>query len=322
MLSEYLPDHLPDIESKYVAEYSLIGTIDDTAHPRSVPQTPHTAYIHDNDDDEPAIATRSITDSIDWDAVPNDHDLYQYCGDNDDEDNEEWDRDLVTDYSRIRGAAAHAAYTVPDTDNITDRLRDELADIHDIDDPEAMYEAVYNWPGSKPQIPPPEVAPLVRETITEELHRQIEEGARLIADNWLRAESNTGWHTLINEATIVAEVDGTWYCARPDQIIYPTDESDLRPHLYNLDAKAVVSLHPEHVVQAEAQRRAIDSRVADDADVHAIILQLGVDRGDWSIHSSLDDDWPGDKAWDMFNRRAKSLYNDDLVDAALSLLDN
>ncbi len=310
VLSEYLPEYIDSASSNRHAKYALAGILNDDAHPRSL-RTDHSAYIPANDTD-PALASRSIIHSIDWHSVPEDH-LLAPERNGDGWTPREWDH--ISTYARIRGAAAHELYAAPDAESGAQALRDELTAIKTIDSPAEMHGAVYSWTDS--HMTPPDDLQHLTDTPREVLYRTCKDDARGIADNWSSAAREHSLHTLVNEATIVETIDGTRYCTRPDQIVYTTDSPSLPDGVYPLDAKAVSRIQPAHYLQAEAQRRAINARVADDADVHAILLRLGVERGDWEIHSSIDDDWPGEKAWEMFTRKAETLYDDGLVDVAL-----
>ncbi|WP_435180419.1 hypothetical protein [Halorussus sp. AFM4] len=329
-LVDYFPDYISQ-PCKYVrASVAIQGIIDDEGvFPRDLPGTEYTAYLTD-EDDPPTLGARSIANSIKFYDLPSDHSFHpnnlhrRLANDELKEDDKLNGRDsnLIKEYSRIRGAAAHSLYTasVPESDN-EDFLND-LNDIYDVNNPLEMYESVYEWPGSNPLMTRPDLLQVIDDSPTEALYQSCKDGAWMASDNWDAARREHKWRVLVTEGHIIVEIDGIRYCARPDQIVYIDGSPTLPPGLYTIDAKAVTRLKPDHILQAEAQRRAISSRVADNADVHAIILKLsGAERGEWKIFSSLnDDDWLPDQAWDMFYRRAKTMYEDAYIRTKLRQL--
>lgn len=312
VLEEYLPDYLNGCPNERYAKWCLRGVLNDNARPRSLDGMPYTAYLTNSHATKPALAARSIIHSIDWESLPADHPLApNRTGDGLAPD--EWR--LISEFARIRGKAAHTLQT---TDASWGEVsNDEIGRLEDVEDAEQMYHLVYGWKGSPSPLTPPEELEHVSDTPTEALIEAGKTGAYTAARNWEQAESELGLSTLLNEPSLVVDFDHTRYCSRPDRISIADDSATLTAGLYNVEAKTTVRIQPEHVLQAEAQRRAINARTADGEQAHAVLLRLGSEMGDWEIHTSRDDDWLGDEAWDMFRQQAKNLYSDGRVKAAL-----
>ncbi|NHN60463.1 MULTISPECIES: hypothetical protein [Halorussus] len=314
MLSNYLPDEYED--GDLYLRSTLSGHIDSQLHARPVPGNTHlSAYPRESPINKPALSARSITDTIDWHSLPDNHRLKPDThGDGYTPD--EWQ--LVREYSRIRGAAAHALHSTYDAEEAAKALRDELDALNDADDPDAMLDVVHRWDGSH-RVTSPEDADVLGKTPVDALLEAAEDGAHICADNWDMASREHGMDALAVEPTIPEEVDGVTYCPCPDETVAIIDSDTLPDGVYTVDGKTGKSIKPAHIVQAEAQRRALDERLYD--DVHGLILRLGPERGNWSILSSHDDDWLADEAWTLFLRKAEKLYDDTHVQAGLRRLE-
>lgn len=314
MLYEYLPDEYEEGDPYLRATIS--GYIDSELHARPVPgATRLSAYLPTSDTGKPVLSARSIADTIDWHSLPDEH---PFSPENHGDGYAPAEWRLVREYSRIRGIAAHALHATHDAEDAANALRDELAALDDVDDPSAMLDVIHRWPGAH-RVAPPEEVDVLNKTPRDALENSLKDGARICGDNWDMAAREHDWGVLGVEPSIPEEVDGVAYCPCPDEVVAITDSDALSEGIYNLDAKTGPRIKPAHIVQAEAQRRALDERLYD--DVHGLILRLGPERGDWSILTSHDDDWLADTAWSLFSRRAETLYDDTRVQAGLRRLE-
>lgn len=311
MLSQYLPDA---DEGEPFLKARLIGYIDSQLHARSVPGIDLSAYIPGTEYEQPILSARSITDTIDWRSLPDDHPLSpDSTGDGFSPG--EWR--LIREYSRIRGSTAHALHSALGAEEAADVLHSELADLKDVEDPDDMLEAVHRWRGAH-RVKPPEEVEVLDRSATDALVNAAKRGARFCGDNWDIIAREHDMTVLVDEPTIPEEVDGVPYCPCPDEVVSIPDSDVLPPAIYALDGKTGPRIKPAHIVQAEAQRRALDERLH--APVHGLILRLGDERGDWDILASHDDEWPCDEAWKLFKRKAEQLYDDGRVQARLDQL--
>lgn len=316
MLTDYIPDGYGGQLGDHLARAHLRGRLDDiNSEPRSLRHNNLTAYI--SEFNHPALSARCIVDSIDWHSLPETHQL-KPKRDGTGWTPHEWD--LISTYARIRGSAAHALQSAPADKEASQTLQEEITKLEHVDNPDEMYRVVSEWSGSRDMMPPDGLQ-TINQTPTQELINTCKDETRCIEDNWHRAARHHNIHPLLNEARIIVKIDDVLYCSSPDQISHINDSPQLPPAMYNIDAKSTEKIHPKHIIQAETQRRAVASRVSEDEPVHAILIRLGLEKEDWDIHTSLDDDWPAEKAWDMFRRRAETLYNDGLVQAELSQLE-
>lgn len=322
MLDDYIPAYVSDHVGTFgahTAKYALEGIIhDSSAEPRKLPHHNNlSAYSSDKHD--PALSARSIVDSIDWHNLPDNHILSpELTGDG----FSPTDWDIIRKYARTRGTGAHILRSTDDTSEATLKFNKEMETLlNDIDDVEYMHQIVHRWQGSTEELMSPDILDAMGDTPSNALQNACKEESRFAADNWKHAELELRFRLVLDEAQIVNTVDGTRYAAKPDRISYLNEPTNNLPSgLYNIDGKVTERIKPKHVVQAEAQRRIIDSITNSDATVHAAVLRLGTELGSWDIHSSHDDDWPAEQAWEMFQSRAETLYNDGLVQAALSKL--
>lgn len=309
MLSKYLPDRYSEDEPFLKA--LLIGYIDSELYAQSVPETDLSAYISDSKHERPILSARSITDAIDWYSLPDDH-PFSPDSNGDGFTPDEWQ--LVREFSRIRGSTAHGLHSILGAEEAAEVLDSELAALEDVENPETMLEAVHRWPGAN-RVKPPEEVEVLDRGATDVLKSTAKSGARFAGDNWDIINREHDMTVLVDEPTIPEEVDGVPFCPCPDEVVSIPDSDALPPAIYTLDGKTGPHIKPAHIVQAEAQRRALDERLH--APVHGLILRLGDERGDWDILASTDDDWLTDKAWELFRRKAEQLYDDGRVQARL-----
>lgn len=319
MLKHYLPHYLDNIKREQAARYAIEGIIHDSdaqshklTKARKDEITAYTCEKH-----PPALSAPSIIKFVDWYALPENHPLYP-SRDGSGFAPEDWR--LIGKYADIRGTAAHIRQAAESPEESSRRIHEETAELKRIDKFEQMYTAVRDWSGTVEMMPLDALRSLGDDP-TEHLIDRCKDESLHISENWHQAAQHHSVHPILSEARLIVKIDGVLYCACPDQIAYVTDSPRLPPAMYSIDGKAVERIQPEHIAQAEAQRRAVETRVADDEPVHAILIRLGVGRDDWDIHSSTSDDWMGDEAWQIFKQKAEVLYDDGRVQADMGLID-
>lgn len=305
MLVDYLPNHLANDDfwhKPILAKRGIRATLNDEMYPSQVPETQKNAYAP-TDGREPALSTRTIIDSINWNHVPDGKLKRRHQSSSNDSDLNAEEVDLVCEYARIRGKAAHSyrSHRHPDPKEPIEVLHNELDQLSDVDDPDAMYRAVYNWNDTVTRMNHPDN---VNDT-TEALRSTAESDSIEIESVWRAAVEDLGLETITHEPPIVANVEETRYGTRPDEVSYTLDDSPLYPGVYNVEAKTTTNIRAKHIIQAEVQRRAVDARLGD--DVHGIILHLNTDG--YNTLSSHDDDWPCSEAWRLFQTNADDEYD-------------
>ena len=319
MIRDYIPDYAGDITSNRVAKYAIQGLINDSdalshqlTRGKNDDLTAYTSSKH-----TPALSAPSIIKFVDWYSLPNDHPLYP-SRDGSGIAPEDWR--LISKYAEIRGRAAHIRQTADSSDEASNRIHAETAKLKRIDKFERMYRAVRDWSGTVDMMPLDGLKSL-GDNPTDNLIDRCKSESLHISENWHHAAQHHSIRPIVSEARVIVEIDGILYCACPDQIAHVTDSPRLPAAMYTIDGKATERIRAKHIAQAEAQRRAVESRVADGEAVHAILIRLGVEYDDWDIHTSLDDDWMGEEAWQIFQQKAEVLYEDGRVQAELGLID-
>ena len=150
----------------------------------------------------------------------------------------------------------------------------------------------------------------------DELRETIWDEADWCAQNVRKVERGLNLRNLLTETLLVDTVDGVPLAVKPDAIKY-ADE------IFLTEVKATRILKPEHIVQTEVYRRAVDERLA--KSPHALIFRVDVDNCE-VIHLAPDSQLSS-TAWEKFRQRAgipdgdEGVYTEDLVRIIRNQLD-
>lgn len=311
MLSQYVPDDYVGSDRAYICEVYLNahskrivsrGRLNQLAARYYAIQTP-------TGDIENVLAGTTITGEIDYAALPPDH-PYHRSHDASGHHPDDWP--LIRYYAQKRGILLHH-HILHDHVPLEERAEQLLATTPDDATHEDVQQAVAEWPHA-PRVPPPS-----EDHAHDDCQRALAEyadiEARKAARNWgeIADTLNTRWIT--DEQLVLGETaDSHVYGGEIDRLT-AVERGPVLPSLYVLDFKLAREWHPRHLLQAEAYRRAL----ADDLPgIDAAVVRLGVEEGDSEIITSHDDAWDEKELWDIFCRRADSLYEDSLYQVALA----
>jgi hypothetical protein len=310
MLSKYTPDRYSGSDAQYIRNVHLQQHDEAVVHRGRLSQLSSSYYCVETltGDHENILAATTIRDEIDWAALPEPH---PYHRSHEASGQHPTDWPLIRWYSRKRGILLHN-YCLRDGKQITGRSKDLLATPTDGHSHHDVQVAVSSWQHA-PRVPHPDEDGAFddsRRALPERMSLEVDAAHR----NWERLHDSLDTRHVADEQLVVGETDdGHAFGGQIDRI---TEVRDGLPEgVYVLDIKLADDWHPQHLVQAEAYRRAL----ADDMPgIEAAVARLGVEEGDYELLTSHDDEWDADELWSLFCRRTASLYDDGLYQVALA----
>ncbi|WP_435068558.1 hypothetical protein [Haloplanus sp. C73] len=293
MLSEYIPELYPVGRGD---RYKLKGILRTKAATRSPQQTPYSFYVPQSTVYPVAVSSREIAKVIDYSVLPDDHPLSKRSRDDPVDEPE-----LLGEYTRIKGTVTHtlAAESYDDAQAVLD---EELAKL---DNPREVQRAAAGEPDA------PRLRELADPLSTEprnDLREAIMDEAYGCTTNVQMVERGLNLRNLMTETLLVDTVDCVPLAVKPDAIKYAEE-------LFVTEIKATHILKPEHIVQTEVYRRAVEERLA--KPPHALILRVDVDNCE-VVHLAPDSQLCS-TAWELFRQRAgtpggdEGVYNQDLL---------
>lgn len=295
VLSEYLPETHP---AGIGNTYKLKGILRTKAVPRSPGNCSYSYYVPESTTHPVAVSSREIAKSIDYSVLPDDHPLSKRSRDEPVDEPE-----ILGEYTRIRGTVTHTL-VAESLDDAKAVLDEELAKL---DNPREVQRVAAGEPDA-PYLREPD-HPASSEP-RDELRETIWDEADWCARNVEKVEMGLNLRNLLTETPLVDTVDGVPLAVKPDAIKY-ADE------IFLTEIKATRILKPEHIVQTEVYRRAVEERLA--KSPHALILR--VDVNNCEVVHLVPDSQLCSTAWEIFRQRAgipdgdeeEGVYNQDLV---------
>lgn len=91
-----------------------------------------------------------------------------------------------------------------------------------------------------------------------------------------------------------------------DQLAYIED--GLPEGMYAIDAKLSPEIHPNHLLQVEAYRRAASERFGEEVE-GAIFRVIPDYESDGEVLTTHDDGWPSDELWEIIQGRLDRIEN-------------
>jgi len=293
MLSEYIPEIFSAGRGN---RYKLKGILRTTAVTRSPGNSSYSYYVPESTTYPVAVSSKEIADVIEYSMLPDDHPLSKRSRDNPVDEPE-----LLGEYTRIKGKVTHtiASSSFDDAKAVLNKELEKLDNPREVQraaakEPDAPYLREPDHPAST------EPRNDLRETIWREADR--------CAVNLQRVERGLDLRDVLTETRLVETVDGIPLAVKPDAIKRSEE-------LFLTEIKTTRILKPEHIVQTEVYRRAVEERLA--KSPHALILRVDVDNCE-VVHLAPDSQLCS-TAWELFRQRAgvpdgdEGVYNQDLV---------
>jgi hypothetical protein len=310
MLPDYVPDDYSGSEVQYVRDVHLTQHDESVVHRGRLNQLSGSYYRVETflGDEENIIAATTVGEEIDWSSLLSSH---QYHRSHDGSGHHPSDWPLIRWYSRKRGILLHH-YCLRDNTDLQGRAEHLLATPPDEHTHHDVQEAVAEWQHA-PRVPHPD-----EDGAYNDSERSLGERMSIEADaahqNWQRLRDSLTTRHVADEQLVLGDTtDDHPYGGQIDRLTEIRD-GPLPPDVYVLEIKLAADWHPRHLLQAEAHRRALQD---DMPDISAAVARLGVKDDDYELITSHDDEWDEEELWDMFCRRAKSLYDSGLYQAAL-----
>ena len=302
MLSDHVPDDNHGSDVQYVRDVHLQSHEDAIVHRGRLSQLGgHYYRIRDLLDNERNIlAGTTIADEIDWHSLPEDHDYHR----SPDGSNHSSDiRPLIRWYSRKRGILLHhnCLRDGKDLAGLAEDLVSTPPEDHSHHDVQA---AVAEWRHA-PRVPHPDEDAAFSDAKDALAHRMAHE-VDAARHNWERLNDTLDTRWVADETKVIGETpDGHAFGGEIDRLTEIRD-GPVPPEVYVFDIKLADEWHPRHLVQTEAYRRALSD---DMPGINAAVARLGIEDRDYELIPTSDDGWDADELWNLFSRRADSLYD-------------
>lgn len=290
-------DYVCDIGSPYAQLKAAANSVPKNIHSGSInPRGPPGSYYSDGS--RAVISARTIAEFADYSTLPDDHPLYEPESRGVGTGRTPRETDRIWTYTAARGSAFHIYKEMPadseaELEEIVRRelesppVGDEWVDVH-----ETVAES-----DAAPHVDSPALQEDSYETLVQRICWEIVDASRIHRTKWREVDAIT----IGKEVNFIVEVDGYGLGGRVDRVKIVNEASEvIGQGAFASELKFTNEIRPRDIVQAEVYRHAFDNFAYVDRPLDAVIVRVDIESETCKVWSSLDEDWPGDEAWEQF----------------------